>query len=55
MDHIESRSIYDLNRMAAWPVNDGAFNLSVHPQPKVQTMIVLSAETTGGGDFLQLG
>ena len=41
--------------MAPGSVNDGAFDLSVHPQAKVQAMVVLGAETTGGGDFLQLG
>ena len=55
MDHIESRGIYDLYQTTTGPVDDGAFDLSVHPQAKVQTMVVLGAETTGGGDFLQLG
>ena len=41
--------------MASGPANDGAFDMSVQAKAKVQTMVVLSAETTGGGDFLQLG
>ena len=55
MDHIESRGIYDLYQTTTGPADDGAFDLRVQAKAKVQTMVVLGAETTGGGDFLQLG
>jgi len=55
MDHIESRGFDDLYQTTTGPADDGAFDLRVQAKAKVQTMVVLSAETTGGGDFLQLG